>query len=209
MPLSKETRKVLVAIYCDNTAGKAGTLQSIAERVLAEKSYLTRLLRDSAKQGYLKRASNGYYLTEKGRKKITIVFAGGVFDILHPGHIHTLTESKKLGDVLVVSIARNSTVIKNKGREPINDEKLRRDMVQALKCVDLALLGSETNIFETVAKVRPNIIALGYDQKHSEKVLVEESSKRGVDVKVIRLSSPIPSIKSSSIIKQSSIMQDF
>jgi len=204
--LSKE---LLAAVYCDNLQGNPSTVRSISEKVRTSKDFLIGECKNLAKNGLLKSKSKGYHLTNKGRKKITVVFAGGVFDIIHPGHVHTLSESKKLGDVLVVSVARNSTVIKNKGHEPVNDEELRRELVQALKCVDLAILGSETNIFETVEKVKPNVIALGYDQKHNEKVLVEESAKRGINVKVVRLSSPIPSVKSSNIIKEQSIMKDF
>jgi len=203
------SKKLLAAVCCDNLLDNPSSISSISERVPANRIFLITECRALAKQGFLEGASKGYYITDKGRKKIKVVFAGGVFDIIHPGHVHTLTESKKLGDVLVVSVARDNTVIKNKGREPVNDERLRRELVQALKCVDLAILGSRTNIFETVIMVKPNIIALGYDQKHSEKFLVEESAKRGMSVEVVRLSSPIPMVKSSNIIKEPNIMQDF
>jgi cytidyltransferase-like protein len=206
MSLSKE---LLVAIYCDNLQNRPSTFKSILGRIHVTRNFLMAECKSLAKQGHLTSTPKGYYITDLGRKRIKVVFAGGAFDIIHPGHVHTLSESKKLGDALIVSVARNSTVIKNKGREPVNDEKLRRELVQALRCVDLAILGSETNIFETVMKVRPNIIALGYDQKHNEKLLVEESAKRGITVKVVRLSSPIPSVKSSKIIKEQSIMKDF
>ena len=203
------SKKLITAVYCDNLVDDPSTISVISGRVPVTKNFLTRECRTLVKQGLLESTLRGYYITDKGRKKITVVFAGGVFDIIHPGHVHTLTESKKLGDVLVVSVARNSTVIKNKGREPVNDERLRRELVQALRCVDLAILGSQTNIFETVMRVKPNVIALGYDQKHSERILVEELAKRGMSVKVVRLSSPIPTVKSSNIIKEPSIMQDF
>ncbi|MBM3898014.1 MAG: FAD synthase [Thaumarchaeota archaeon] len=206
MSLSKN---LLVAVYCDNLQNRPSALKSILERTHATKDLLIAECKNLAKQGHLKSTPKGYYITGKGRKKIKIVFAGGAFDIIHPGHVHTLSESKKLGDALIVSVARNSTVIKNKGRKPVNDEKLRKELVQALRCVDLAILGSETNIFETVMKVKPNIIALGYDQMHDEKLLVDESAKRGIKVKVVRLSSPIPNVKSSKIIKEQSVMKDF
>ncbi len=205
---SKDGKQILAAVYCDNLMGRGSTVQSLSNSVIASKEYLNKTCKELQEQ-YLKKAKDGYHLTSKGRKSIMVVFAGGAFDIIHPGHVHTLTESKKLGDVLVVSIARNSTVLKNKGREPINDEKLRRDLVQALRCVDCAILGSETDIFETVIKVRPNIIALGYDQRHNERALIDEARKRGLDVDVVRLSSPIPNIKSSKIVRQPGIMTDF
>jgi cytidyltransferase-like protein len=140
-------------------------------------------------------------LTEIGRDALKVIFAGGVFDIIHPGHIHTLTAAKALGDVLVVVIARNVTAEKSKGRAPIHDEKLRQELVSSLKFVDIAILGHEGDIFKTVELVKPDVIALGYDQVHQEKHITEECRKRGLDVQVVRLQSPVPDLKSSSIKK--------
>ena len=145
--------------------------------------------------------NEGVHLTEIGRDALKVVFAGGVFDIIHPGHIHTLKSAKALGDVLVVSIARNVTAMKTKGNPPIHDEKLRQELVSSLKFVDLALLGSEEDIFKTVEMVKPNMIALGYDQVHQEKHIIEECKKRGLNLQVVRLQSPVPDLKSSSIKK--------
>ncbi len=138
-------------------------------------------------------------LTELGRDALKVVFAGGVFDIIHPGHIHTLKSAKQLGDVLVVVIARNVTAKKSKGRTPLHDEGLRKELVSSLKFVDVAMLGHESDIFKTVELVRPNIIALGYDQVHEEKTIGQECRKRGLNVQVVRLQSPVPDLKSTSI----------
>jgi len=54
------------------------------------------------------------------------VLAGGVFDIIHPGHIHTLNAAKALGDVLVVAIATDKTAQKMKKRQPLHNQELRR-----------------------------------------------------------------------------------
>ena len=140
-------------------------------------------------------------LTDIGRDGLKVVFAGGVFDIIHPGHIHTLKSAKALGDILIVVIARNSTVLKRKGNAPIHDEKLRLELVASLEFVDIALLGHEKDIFKTVELVRPNIIALGYDQVHEEKFIIEECNKKLLDVQVVRLQSPVPDLKSSLIKK--------
>lgn len=112
--------------------------------------------------------------------------ASGVFDILHYGHLYYLQEAKKLGDELIVVIARDSTVRRRK-REPIMPEELRMKMVQELKPVDRAVLGHEDNPYKTVEEIKPAIIALGYDQEHDEEVLKKELSKRGLDVKVVRI----------------------
>ena len=71
--------------------------------------------------------------TEKGSSEIKVVLAGGVFDIIHPGHIHTLREAASLGDVLVVVIATDRTAVKMKRRRPLHSQEQRRDLVGALK----------------------------------------------------------------------------
>ena len=112
--------------------------------------------------------------------------ATGVFDLLHPGHLYYLSQSKKLGDELVVVVARDRTASRLK-RIPVLPENLRREMVEALKPVDRAVLGSVTDLFHTVEEIRPDIITLGYDQHWDEEELERECSRRGVPVKVVRL----------------------
>ena len=113
--------------------------------------------------------------------------ATGVFDLLHPGHIHYLAEAKKLGDELVVVVARDSTAERFKHR-PITSEAHRLEMVGALKPVDRALLGHEGNIYDILSEIRPDVIALGYDQVHDEGRIAEECRKRGLaHTKVVRL----------------------
>jgi cytidyltransferase-like protein len=139
-------------------------------------------------------------LTFIGRDALKVVLVGGVFDLIHPGHIHTLKAAKAEGDVLVVVVARQSTAQKiKKYRKIYHDEKLRRDLVTSLNFVDLALIGKEGTLYDTVEYVKPNVIALGYDQAHSEKEIAENCKKRNLNVQVIRLSTPIPGSKSSKI----------
>jgi FAD synthetase len=117
---------------------------------------------------------------------MTRIMATGVFDILHPGHLHFLKEAKALGDELVVVVATDATVRKHK-HEPITPEKMRVEMVAALKPVDRALLGHEGDMFEIVLQVKPDIIALGYDQKFEEKELESRLADRGLKVEVVRM----------------------
>ncbi|MCI4357403.1 MAG: FAD synthase [Thermoplasmata archaeon] len=114
------------------------------------------------------------------------VMATGVFDLLHPGHVFFLTEARKLGDDLVVVVARDQTARRLK-REPYVAEHIRREMVEALKPVDRAVLGSQTDIYETVVREKPQIIALGYNQQWNEREVESECARRGVPVKVVRL----------------------
>jgi FAD synthetase len=114
------------------------------------------------------------------------VMATGTFDILHLGHIYFLKEAKKLGDLLVVVVATDSTVRKLK-HEPVNPEQIRLDLIKELKIVDKAYLGHENDIYEILKEIKPDIITLGYDQLHDEKSIEKELKKRNIKAKVIRL----------------------
>ena len=131
-----------------------------------------------------------------------IVLAGGVFDIIHPGHIHTLNAAKALGDVLVVVIATEKTAKKMKNRSPLHNQELRRELVSCLSMVDIAIIGNEEDIFETVKMVKPNIIVLGYDQLHQDKFIADGCKRINLDVEIVRLQSPIPELSSSEIEKK-------
>ncbi|MEM3030156.1 MAG: adenylyltransferase/cytidyltransferase family protein [Candidatus Micrarchaeia archaeon] len=97
-------------------------------------------------------------------KKKKVVLTGGVFDILHPGHVFFLEKAKKLGDVLVVVIAADATVRRVKKRQPIHSAKARARIVASLKPVDKVVIGSPRDKFAVVRRVKPDIIAFGYDQ---------------------------------------------
>jgi len=86
-----------------------------------------------------------------------------------------------------------------KSRIPLHNMELRRDLVNSLSMVDYAMIGHEDDIFKTVEVVRPDIIALGYDQVHQEKFITDGCKKINVNVSIARLQSPIPDIKSSKI----------
>ncbi len=136
--------------------------------------------------GHIAQTEEGYTLTSEGRKQLKIVACGGVFDILHPGHGFILEESKKLGDFLVVILARDSTVMKRK-RIPIVPENQRLEMVRYLKPVDLAILGEEEDYLKIIERISPDIIALGPDQHHDENKIQTELKKRGLEVKLVRV----------------------
>ena len=135
-------------------------------------------------------------------EKKKIVLAGGVFDIIHPGHIHTLNAAKALGDVLIVAIATDKTAQKMKKRPPLHNQELRRELVSYLSMVDRAVIGHEDDIFETVKKIQPSVIVLGYDQIHQEKFIADGCKRINLDVEIVRLQSPVPDLSSSEIEKQ-------
>lgn len=115
------------------------------------------------------------------------VLAAGVFDLLHYGHLRYLEEAKNLGGEdaeLIVVVARDSTVLKRKGRLPVMNEVHRRALVEALKPVDEVILGGvDLNTAKVIQKVKPDIIALGYDQGD----IAELIARQGGAGKVVRL----------------------
>ena len=119
------------------------------------------------------------------------MLASGVFDLLHLGHVKFLEEAKKAGGKgaeLLVIVARDSTVQKMKGRKPVIPEDQRRALVEALRVVDEAVLGLEDfDIGDVIERVKPDVIALGYDQADMEKLVCEYVNKHGLDVKVVRV----------------------
>ena len=139
-------------------------------------------------------------LKKSSTKKI--VLAGGVFDIIHPGHIHTLNAAKALGGILVVAIATDKTAKKMKKRSPLHTQELRRELVSCLSMVDKAIVGHEDDIFQTVKEVKPNIIVLGYDQVHQEKFISDGCKRINLNVEIVRLETPIPHLSSSEIEKE-------
>jgi FAD synthetase len=113
------------------------------------------------------------------------VVATGTFDILHPGHLYYLEQSKKLGDELFVIVARDSNV-RHKPL-PIIPEEQRRRMVAALRCVDHAVLGDMTDMFRPIEKIRPAIITIGFNQHFDEEKLRQQLTSRGLSPEVVRI----------------------
>ena len=117
------------------------------------------------------------------------IMAVGVFDLLHAGHLHYLEHAKALGPHLTVVIAHDDTVRIRK-HEPVTNHDLRRRMVEGLKPVDDAIIGNppEVPIFDILPIVKPDIIALGYDQEHAEESINRKLRELGYqDIEVVRV----------------------
>jgi cytidyltransferase-like protein len=153
------------------------------------------------------RKADEYVLMSQGRSKITIVLAGGVYDILHVGHLAALSEAKTYGDVLVAVVATDVTVEMLKGRRPVFPEEDRRALVESLKPVDAAILGYEDvgmGYGQVIDDVKPNIIAIGYDQDSLARTITEIVQRKKLSIKIVRLSKfDKEKYLSSSAIKQS------
>lgn len=93
-----------------------------------------------------------------------VVFTNGCFDILHRGHVDYLKKARKLGDFLIIGVNSDSSVKKLKGESrPINNENDRAFVLDALKCVDAAVIFSENTAERLVSELKPDIYAKGGD----------------------------------------------
>ena len=196
--LESSQRTILSTIYVCQIDG-TNPIEKIKEKTAFSDEEINSKINDLIKNQLV---SENKTLTESGRNSLKVVLAGGVFDIIHPGHIYTLNAAKELGDVLVVVVATDNTAVKMKKRQPLHSQEQRQELVNSLSMVDLCLIGQEDDIFKTVNNVRPQIIALGYDQAHQEKFITEGCKKINLDASVARLQSPIPDSSSSKIQKE-------
>jgi FAD synthetase len=119
------------------------------------------------------------------------ILAAGKFDILHLGHLAYLEQAKELGGSegeLVVVIALDKTIEKERGAPPVFPQEQRRRIVESLEVVDKAVLGYETDDHtRIVLDVKPDIVALGYDQQTDVDALQKLCNERGLKTRVIRL----------------------
>ena len=195
-PLDKA---ILASLYVSTLEPQISSYDRIKCRLPIGKEFYRLKVQQLSERGFIEKNDNSR-LSFIGRDVLKVVLVGGVFDLIHPGHIHTLKAAKAQGDVLVVVVARTSTALKiKKDRRIYHNEVLRKELVSSLNLVDLAVIGKEGTLYDTVEYVKPNIIALGYDQAHSEKDIAQNCQNRNLNIRVIRLNTPIPETKSSKI----------
>lgn len=119
------------------------------------------------------------------------MLAAGKFDILHLGHIAYLAQAKELaGDdgELVVVLALDKTIEKERGAPPVFPQEQRRKIVESIEYVDKAIIGLDTSDHtKIIDQVQPDIIALGYDQYTNVSALEEHFKQKGLKTKIVRL----------------------
>ena len=197
-----DKKRTLAAIYSLGIKGETADARSLGRRLGLRVEEATREIDSLKKEEMVKLLGKSARLTPKGRRSIRVVFIGGGFELIHYGHVYTISRARSLGDVLVVSVARDSTIRKRKKREPLINEGDRVRLLSSLRDVDAAILGVEGDIYVTLQKVKPDIVALGYDQYHLEGEVEREALKRGMKLKVVRLDSPYPHIKTTKILRE-------
>ncbi len=132
------------------------------------------------------------------KKEIKVV-AFGSFDPLHKGHIYYLKQAKKLGDKLFVIVSSDEKIKFLKSRHSWQNQEVRARQVKKLGIADKVLIGESTREYTLLDKIKPDVIALGYDQK------IPESLKKEVKkYKIVTLKPYKPEIYKSSKLAPSS-----
>jgi len=146
------------------------------------------------------------------------VMAFGTFDIFHPGHEFYLSEARKRGDFLVVVVARDENVLKIKGKLPRNSEEKRVEVLREQRfdlkgeknaseveprggLADEVVLGDLVDRYAVIEKFRPDVIALGYDQKVDSVELEKKLKEFKLQAEIVRLQSFRPEVFKSSKLK--------
>ncbi len=128
------------------------------------------------------------------------VLASGVFDKFHVGHIHFLTEAKKLGDYLVVIVTSDASARGVFNKNPTKPEGQRAEILRSLRMVDEVRIGydlsnGDRTFMDMAGEIMPDVVALGYDQKPAEGKLEEDLRNAGIDAKVVRISKREDAVK--------------
>jgi len=135
-------------------------------------------------------------------KKAKTVMIFGTFDILHAGHENLFQQIRELADQVIVVLARDNTVKKLKGESPINSERERMRNMKEKGYADKIVLGEHKDKYRTIKKLRPDIIALGYDQfaftYRLSKLMIDEK----LPTKIVRLKPYKPLIYKSRILRE-------
>jgi cytidyltransferase-like protein len=189
---NQDEKDLLKFIYLLQLRRQFFTKAELMNRTGLDSSKSDDLLKQLTSSGMLEcKNTDEYSLLSKGRSKLGIVLVGGVYDILHLGHLAVLAEAKTYGDILVVVVATDVTVETLKGRRPVFPEEDRRALVEALRPVDAAILGYEDvgmGYEQIIDEVKPNIIAVGYDQDSVARMVTELVERQKLSIRVVRLS---------------------
>src|SRR5690349_8747563 len=132
------------------------------------------------------------------------VLVFGAFDIFHPGHRSFFRQAKKLGSELVVAVGRDNVVRQLKKHPTTNPEHRRLARVAAEPTVDRAILAPRDprRRYSFIKKIKPQVIALGYDQTHYTKDLAMDLKRHGVKATIVRLRAYRPHLYKGSILRR-------
>ena len=131
----------------------------------------------------LEKLCAGYTTTEK-----KIIMTNGCFDIIHSGHVHILSEAKKMGDVLIVAMNSDESVVKNKGNNrPINNEIERAFVLSSLTMVDHIIIFNDTTPESLICTILPDVLVKGADYENKKIAGRDCLEKNGKKVALVSL----------------------
>ncbi|MGG9964551.1 D-glycero-beta-D-manno-heptose 1-phosphate adenylyltransferase [Ferruginibacter sp. SUN106] len=93
-----------------------------------------------------------------------IVFTNGVFDILHEGHIASLSDAAANGNVLIVGVNADASVKRLKGESrPVNNENSRALLLASLVMTDAVVIFEEDTPYNLITAILPDVLVKGGD----------------------------------------------
>ena len=139
-------------------------------------------------------------LGPKGRKRKTVVFTNGCFDLLHPGHVRYLRAARRLGDVLVVGVNSDASVRRLKGADrPLVPQRARSEVLAALESVDYVCVFGEETPLALITALRPDVLVKGGDWKIGDIVGSDIVLARGGVVRSLRFA---PGYSTSALVRR-------
>ena len=140
-------------------------------------------------------------LTTWRGQDLRIGFTNGVFDLLHPGHIKVLAQSRATCDRLVVGLNSDKSVKRLKGKDrPIQNERARAEVLAGLEAVDLVVIFGQDTPLELIRRVRPNVLVKGGDYRRDQVVGRELVEAQGGQVVLVDL---VPGFSTTRIVERS------
>jgi len=110
----------------------------------------------------------------------SIVFTNGVFDILHPGHIFSLSQAAKEADFLIVGLNSDESVKRLKGQQrPINHQDSRALLLASLLMVDVVVIFEEDTPLQLINTIKPDVLVKGGDYAIEQIVGAKEVIEQG------------------------------
>lgn len=129
------------------------------------------------------------------------VLCSGTFDILHEGHLDYFRQARSQGDCLIVVVAHDENVRKEK-REPLHTQEERMRAIIESGAADIVVAGDNHDKLAVVERFKPDVIVLGYDQNIDEENLQKLLAKRGLHPRIVRAHAFRPELYKSSILSQ-------
>ncbi len=206
--------KLTIEIHCSSGTYIRSLAHDIGQQ-LKTGAYLTQLIRTHIGPFKLSQATNLKKINSTNWRQFTFnklptipiksrILIFGTFDLLHLGHINFIKQAAQLGDELYIVIARDKNVAKLKGNIPIHNENQRIKNIHQLGITHHIILGNLDwhKRYRIINKIKPNIIALGYDQKINLSELKTKLKKYNLKPQIKKLKAYQPNKYKTSIIKK-------